>query len=131
MFRKVLFLLTFLFSVNVIAQYNAERVFAFLEDTYNKHDKYLYDILAVELEHYLKIFPKSPNAARVQQMLGNVYNEKKKTDEAIASFLKMFCVYTDVANVAGNTDELRQLIATDKSYADKKEWLMGLLDKPR
>jgi TolA-binding protein len=129
MFRKVLFLLTFLFSMNVIAQYNSERVFAFLEDTYNRHDKYLYDVLVVELEHYLKILPKSPNAARVQQMLGNVYNEKRKNDEAIACFLKMFCVYPDVANVAGNTDELRQLIANDKSYADKRDWLMGLLDQ--
>jgi TolA-binding protein len=129
MLRKCLFLLIFLFSASVFAQYDVEKVFAFLEDTYNKHDKDLSDVLITDLEQYLDMFPKNPHAPRVQQMLGSVWSEKRKDDEAIASYIKMLCLYPEMSNVAGSSDELRQLIAKNKSYAEKNDWLFGVLDK--
>ena len=128
MFRKYLFLLIFLFSASVFAQYDSEKVFAFLEDTYNKHDKNLSKVLISDLEQYLAMFPKSPHAPRVQQMLGSVFSENRKEDEAIASYIKMLCLYPEMSNVAGSSDELRQLIAKNKSYAEKNDWLFGILD---
>jgi len=116
-------------SLSLFAQYDEQKTFTYLEATFNLHDKQLQDVLVTELTHYLKMFPNSENASRAQQMLANVYEEKRKKDEAIASYLKMFCLYPDVANVSGNTDALRQLIANDRSYSDKKDWLLGILDQ--
>lgn len=117
------------FSFSLYAQYEEQKTFAYLEATFNKHDKYLQDVLVAELTHYMKMFPNSENASRSQQMLAKVYEEKRKKDEAIASYLKMFCLYPDVANVSGNTDDLRQLVANDRSYNEEKEWLFGILDQ--
>ena len=127
--RNFVVLLIFAFSVQSYAQYDQQKVFQFLEDTYNQHDKYLADVLISDLTQYLVMFPKSPNAPRVQQILASVYSEKRKDDEAIASYIKMFCLYPEISNVAGSSDDLRQLVAKDKSYSDKKDWLFGLLDK--
>lgn len=128
-FLSFLFLLMIIMSALVYAQYDQQKVFQFLEDTYNEHDKHLSDVLIADLTQYLIMFPKSPNAPRVQQMLASVYSENRKEDEAIASYIKMFCLYPEISNVAGSSDDLRQLVVKDKSYEAKKDWLFGLLDK--
>ena len=64
--RNFVVLLIFAFSVQSYAQYDQQEVFQFLEDTYNQHDKYLTDVLISDLTQYLVMFPKSPNAPRVQ-----------------------------------------------------------------
>lgn len=128
-FRSLVFFLIVVFTALAYAQYDQQKVFQFLEDTYNEHDKYLSDVLIADLTQYLVMYPKSPNAPRVQQMLASVYSENRKEDEAIASYIKMFCLYPEISNVAGSSDDLRQLVAKDKSYAEKKDWLFGLLDK--
>lgn len=128
-YRSVCVLLLCSFAVPALAQYDEQKAFSYLESTYNAHDKYLLDVLITELTHYLKVFPNSPNAPRAQQMLAQVYSEKRKKDETIASYLKMVCLYPDIANIAGNTDELRQLVSNERSYQDKKDYLLSVIDQ--
>lgn len=129
LYRFVFVLLLCCFALPIFAQYDEQKTFNYLETTFNAHDKYLLDVLITELTHYLKVFPNSPNAPRAQQMLAQVYSEKRKKDETIASYLKMVCLYPDIANIAGNTDELRQLVSNERSYQDKKDWLLSIIDQ--
>lgn len=112
-----------------LAQYDKNRTFKYLQETFNQHDKTLNNFLIVELEHYLHLFPKSKHARRVQYMLGNIHEKEGKKHIAVASYLKMLFLYPSAAGIAESTDSLHELITTDKSFANKREWLLDEIKK--
>jgi TolA-binding protein len=122
-------LISLFLILSLQAQYNPENYFTYLENTFNEHDKSLQDLLIDELSHFLILFPEDENAGRVQYMLASVYREKNKEEEALAGYLKMIYLYPASAVIAANKDDLRSLIANERSFSDQQELLRGLIDQ--
>jgi len=110
------------------AQYAAAKVFTFLQDTYNRHDKNLNDFLIGELSHYAEIFPEEENAAEAQYLLAMVYEVKGDEHEALVSFFKTMFLYPNGAKHAACAEALRKIIASEKAYASKKDKLLAIVN---
>lgn len=111
------------------AQYNADRYFTYLDNTFNEHDKSLQSLLVEELTHFLTLFPEDPNAGRVQYMLASVYREKGQEKLALAHYLKMLMLYPNSGVVPANKDDMRAIIANERAFRDQKDWLEELVDQ--
>lgn len=110
------------------AQYEAEKLFAFLQDTYNRHDKNLYDFLIRELDQYAQIFPDEKNAAEAHYLCASIYEAKGEKHEALASFLKAMFRYPNSTRHEACANAARKIISSDKAYAPKKEALLARID---
>ena len=118
-----------IFVTPAAAKHSQSKTFKYLEKTFNLHDKKLRDLMIIELEHYLQIFPKSKHARPVQYMLGNIYEDMGEENYAVASYLKMIFLYPKSTKRKESIEPLKKLIAEEKSYAEKREWLLGRIKK--
>ncbi|MCU0643720.1 MAG: hypothetical protein MUC94_05615, partial [bacterium] len=75
-------------SVPVKAQYTANNLFTFLQETYNRHDTKLNDFLIVELNQFVQTFADSGHAVDASYLLAKVWDEKGKRHEALAAAYK-------------------------------------------
>jgi len=129
-FRKILILLgILLIQSGVFAQYNPGAYFNYLEETFNEHQNSLQNILIDELNYFLLLFPEDENAGRAQYMLASVYNKKGKEHEALAAYLKMIYLYPSSAAIKANVDDLRRLIANERSYRDSQPFLLEVIEE--
>jgi TolA-binding protein len=124
----LIFAAILLAAVTATAQYDAAKLFAFIEDTYNRHDKKLYDFLIAELNQYAEIFPNEKNAAEVHFLLAMVYEAKGNEHEALASFMKTIYLYPYSARHAECAYSARRIISNEKAYASKQDKLLAIVD---
>jgi hypothetical protein len=73
-----------------LARENAEKLFAYLQEVYNRHDKNLHNFLLAELSQYVAQFPDSEKAPEAQYLMAKVYQEKGDKQKTAATFLKTF-----------------------------------------
>jgi TolA-binding protein len=112
------------------AQYDSDKLFAFLQDSYKQNDKKVYDFLIAELNQYLDIFPEVKNTAEAQYLLAKIYEAKGDKHEALASFLKTMYLYPNSARHEECANGARLIISKEKAYAPKKEKLLAIVDGP-
>lgn len=127
---KLILIVTFLFTATIPsnAQFNTDKLFAFLQETYNQHDKKLHEFLVIELNQFVKSFPDSANVADACFVLAKVYQEKGKKHEALATYYKTMFLYPNFSKHKECADIVREIIAKERAYRDKKEKLAAILD---
>lgn len=110
------------------AQYDATKIYNFIQDVYNRHDKNLNDYLIAELQDFINIFPDDKNAAEAVYLLASIYEVKGEKHEALVSHLKVLYLYPNSTKRTASIDAARKIINTEKSYTSKKEKLLAILD---
>ncbi len=110
------------------AQYDAAKIYNFIEDVYNRHDKNLNDYLIAELQEFVNVFPEDGNSAEAGYLLASIYEAKGNKHEALVSYFKVLYLYLAATKRAASTDAARKIINTEKSYTSKKEKLLAILD---
>ncbi|MDZ7333152.1 MAG: tetratricopeptide repeat protein [candidate division KSB1 bacterium] len=115
------------FFVPAKAQYSANKLFAFLNETYNRHDSKLSDFLIVELTQLVQTFVDSVPAADASYLLAKVWDEKGKRHEALATAYKTRYLFPDTSVHRKCADLIQGIIAKEKAYRDKQEKLVTIL----
>ena len=105
-----------------------DRVFDWLKNVYDQHEKKNYALLIEELESFHQTFPFSKYAPRVQAMLAEVYSEKRERPEAIASYLKLLFLYPDFEDLQVAKDRVRALVAKEKSFKKNADAVLALMN---
>ena len=113
----------------VFAQYDKDKAFTFLQETLDKNDKSLRDFFISEANHFIQTFPSDEPTDQVLYMLGNIYQNKKNKHGALATYLKLFYLFPTSDKVNLSKDAIRQLILAEKSYAEKKDYILDILNK--
>ena len=126
---KFILMMVVLFTLSVLAnaQYTANKLFTFLQETYNRHDSKLYDFMIVELNQFLQTFPDSGYVADASYLLAKVYEEKGKKHETLAAAYKSLYLYPDTSFHKECADLIQEIIAKEKAYRDKQEKLLAIL----
>lgn len=115
-------------ATKTAAQYDAGKVYSYIQDVYNRQDKRLNDFLIAELQGFLEVFPDDKNASEAGYLLGTIYEAKGDKHMALASYFKTMCLYPTGIRKAACGDAARRIINTEKSYASKKEKLLAIID---
>lgn len=110
------------------AQYDAEKLFTFIQDTYNRHDKNLYAFLIEELNQYAEIFPDEKNTAEVHYLLATVYEAKGDKHETLVSYFKTMYLYPNSTRHEASANAARKIISGEKAFANKQEKLLAVVD---
>ena len=110
------------------ARENPEKLFSYLRDIYNRHDKNLHDYLLAELNQYVAQFADSGKTAEAQYLMARVYQEKGDKQKAAAAFLKTIYLYPGTSWQQEAAKEARQMIAEDGSFKEKRAKLSALID---
>jgi len=113
-----------------MAQYDAGRVFSFIQDTYNRRDKNLNDFLIGEINDFIDLFPEHEKAAESQYLLAMVYEAKGDKHEALMSFCKTVLLYPAGDQRLPSIDAARKILANEKAYTGKKDGLLAALEAP-
>jgi len=116
------------FMEQATAQYDAGKIYNFIQDVYNRHDKNLNDYLIAELQDFISVFPDDKNAAEAGYLLAAIYEAKGDKHEGLVSYFKVLYLHPNATKRAACTDAARKIINTEKSYTSKKEKLLAILD---
>ncbi len=119
-----------LFSVPVLAQYNPDDYFTYLELAFNEDEKDLREWLIDEHQQFLEVYPAHKNAGKAMYQLASVYERRGKKHHALAAYLKMMFLYPDVAGLV-DTDKLRKIIEKEDDYEDQRSWLNQVIYESR
>jgi TolA-binding protein len=111
-----------------MAQYEASRVFSFIQDTYNRRDKNLNEFLIGEINDFIDLFPEHEKTAEAQYLLAMVYEAKGDKHEALMSHCKTVLLYTASDQRLPSIEAARKIIANEKAYAGKGERLLAALE---
>lgn len=129
---NLMVIITIIFCVGKLnAQYDQQKVYTFLKEVFDRHDKNLHDMLLTELNHYIYTFPKSKHSADAQYLLGKVYDEKGATPEALASFLKIIYLYPESSHNSEWAELVSKIVVTEKDYEKQKDEILEIVDKKR
>lgn len=115
-------------SVAATAQFSANQLFTFLQETYNRHDSKLYDFLIVELNQFLQSYADNGHAVNASYLLAKVHEEKGKRHEAFAVAFKTLFLYPDTSYHKACADIIQGIIAREKAYRDKQEKLLSIVN---
>ncbi|MDZ7364929.1 MAG: tetratricopeptide repeat protein [candidate division KSB1 bacterium] len=107
---------------------NSDKLFAYLQDLYNRHDKNLHEFLLTELNQYVMQFPDGEKTAAAQYLIAKVYQEKGDKQKAVAVFLKTIYLYPGSSWQQESANEARKMISTDNAFKDKRAGLLPLVD---
>jgi TolA-binding protein len=110
------------------AQEDSGKLFTYLQDVYNRHDKNLGDFLIVELNQYVARFSEGEKAPEAQYLLAKVYLEKGDKHKALATFLKVTLLYPNTNWQQESAKEARQIITTDNAYKEKRPALLAAVE---
>jgi len=110
------------------ARENPEKLFAYLQDVFNRHDKNLHEFLLGELNQYVTQFPNGEKTAEAQYLIAKVYQEKGDKQKAVAVFLKTIYLHPGSAWQQEAANEARKIISTDGSFKTKREKLLPFVD---
>ncbi|HEX9973176.1 MAG TPA: tetratricopeptide repeat protein [bacterium] len=127
---KFILVIVVLFTLSVPgnAQYTANNLFTFLQETYNRHDTKLYDFLIAELNQFVQTFVDSGHAADATYLLAKVWDEKGKRHEALAAAYKTLYLYPDTTRHQECANLIQGIIVKEKTYRNKQEKLVGILN---
>jgi len=117
-----------LLVVQARARENPDKLFAYLQDLYNRHDKNLYEFLLGELNQYVAQFPDGEKTAEAQYLIAKVYQEKGDKQKAVAVFLKTIYLHPGSPWQQESANEARKMISTESVFKDKRAGLLPLLD---
>lgn len=112
------------------AQEDPGKLFTYLQDLYNRHDKNLNEFLIGELDQYVTRFPEGEKAPEAQYLLAKVYQEKGDKHKALAAFLKVMSVYPNADRRQESANEARLIITADNAYKEKRAALLATLESP-
>jgi TolA-binding protein len=115
-------------AITATAQYDAGKIYNFIQDVYNRHDKNLNDFLIAELQDFVNVFPDDEKAAEAGYLLATIYEANGDKHEALVSHFKGLYLFPNSTKQAASTDAARKIINTEKSYTSKKEKLLAILD---
>jgi TolA-binding protein len=110
------------------ARENPDKLFAYLQDIYNRHDKNLHEFLLGELNQYVTQFPNGEKTAEAQYLIAKVYQEKGDKQKAVAAFLKTIYLYPGSTWQQESANEARKIISAEGSFKDKRTRLLPLVD---
>jgi TolA-binding protein len=122
------FVIVPLLAVQVRALENSGKLFAYLQELYNRHDKNLHEFLLAELNQYVAQFPDGEKTAEAQYLIAKVYQEKGDKQKALAVFLKTIYLYHGSPWQQESANEARKMISTESAFKDKRAGLLPLLD---
>lgn len=117
-------------AVAAQAQEDPGKLFIYLQDLYNRHDKNLSEFLIGELEQYVTRFPDGEQAPEAQYLLAKVYQEKGDKHKALAAFLKAMSLYPNADRRQESANEARLIISGDNAYKEKRAALLATLETP-
>ena len=123
---SVIMLMTVSFPAN--AQYTADRLFNYLQETYNRHDSKLFDFMVAELNQFVQTFPDSARAADASYLLARLYDEKGKEREALVTAYKTFYLYPNSSLREESAALVQGIFTKEKVYQDKQERLLAILN---
>jgi len=126
--RLLLFFIALLLTETGSARENPEKLFLYLQEVYNRHDKNLHDYLLAELSQYVAQFPDSGKTAEAQYLIARVYQEKGDKQKAAAAFLKTIFLYPGSNGQQEAAKEARKMIAEEGSFKEKRAKLLALID---
>ncbi|MGH7594896.1 MAG: tetratricopeptide repeat protein [bacterium] len=112
------------------AQEDPGKLFTYLQDLYNRHDKNLSEFLIDELNQYVMRFPDGEKAPEAQYLLAKVYQEKGDKHKALAAFLKVMSLYPHADRRQESANEARLIITSDNAYKEKRTALLATLETP-
>lgn len=119
-----------LIAAAAYAQEDPSKLFTYLQDLYNRHDKNLSEFLVGELNQYVMRFPEGEKAPDAQYLLAKVYQEKGDKHKALAAFLKVMSLYPNAASKQEAANEARLIITADNAYKEKRAALLATLETP-
>ncbi len=119
-----------LIAAAVYAQEDPDKLFTYLQDIYNRHDKNLSEFLLGELNQYVTRFPEGEKAPEAQYLLAKVYQEKGDKHKALAAFLKAMSLYPNADRRQESANEARLIITADNAYKEKRAALLATLETP-
>jgi len=126
--RLLLFFIALPLTGTVRAREDPEKLFSYLQEVYNRHDKNLHDYLLAELNQYAAQFPDGEKTAEAQYLIASVYQEKGDKQKAAAAFLKTIYLYPGTNWQQEAAKAGRQMISAEGAFKDKRAKLLALLD---
>ena len=105
---------------NAVAQKNASKEYAFIQDAYNLQNKKLHDFLIVELNQFIKQYPDSVQTIGAYTMLANVYDESGDKHRALASCYKTVYLFPDTVQNKVCTELAQSIIENERRYRDQQ-----------
>ncbi|HOT98357.1 MAG TPA: tetratricopeptide repeat protein [bacterium] len=102
------------------AQYTAERLYQYLLAVHDRNDGSTTDFLISELTAFGQTFPDDPRAADAAGLLAQVYLEKGKKNEALATAYKTLYLYPRCARETDCRDMIQAILTREPAYAPKK-----------
>ncbi len=112
------------------AQEDPGKLFTYLQDIYNRHDKNLSEFLIGELDQYVTRFPEGEKTPEAQYLLAKVYQEKGDKHKALAAFLKAMSLYPNADRRQESANEARLIITAENAYKEKRAALLAILETP-
>lgn len=110
------------------ARENPEKLFSYLQDVFNRHNKSLHNFLLAELNQYIVDFPASAKAPEAQYLIAKVYQEKGDKPQAVAAFLKTIYLYPGTNWQQEAAAAARKIIAEEGAFKEKRARLLALIE---
>jgi len=110
------------------ARENPEKLFLYLQEVFNRHDKNLHSFLLAELNQYIVNFPAGEKAPAAQFLIAKVYQEKGDKPQAVAAFFKTIYLYPGTNWQQEAAPAARKIIAEEGAFKEKRAKLLALLD---
>jgi TolA-binding protein len=126
----VIWILTAMLAPDGGAQHSAEKVYQHLQQTFDRHEGDLHDYLIRELDAFGLTFADSSQAADAMHLLAQLYTEKGKKWEALASICKTLYLYPTSTAASKCRTLLQTTFLPEKDFAEKKAILQGAMDGP-
>jgi len=119
-----LFLLTAVGS----ARENPDKLFSYLQEVFNRHNKNLHNFLLAELKQYIANFPASEKAAAAQYLIAKVYQEKGDKPQAVTAFIKTIYLYPGSNWQQEAASAARKMITEEGVFKEKRAKLLALVE---
>jgi TolA-binding protein len=117
-----------LIAAAAYAQEDPGKLFTYLQDLYNRHDKNLSEFLIGELNQYVTRFPDGEKAPEAQYLLAKVYQEKGDKHKALAAFLKAVLLFPNADRRQESANEARLILTAENAYKEKRAAMLATLE---
>lgn len=118
----------FLLAETGSARENPDKLFSYLQEVFNRHNKNLHNFLLTELNQYIVNFPTSEKTPEAQYLIAKVYQEKGNKPQAVAAFLKTIYLYPGASWQQEAAQAARKMITEEGAFKEKRAKLLALVE---
>lgn len=110
------------------ARETPDKLFSYLQDIFNRHNKNLHSFLLAELNQYVVRFAASEKAPEAQFLIAKVYQEKGDKPQALAALIKTIYLYPGSNWQQEAASAARKMITEEGAFKEKRAKLQALVE---